>query len=242
MKVAIMQPYLLPYIGYLQLLEYAELFVVFDSVQYIDKGWINRNRILHPSIDKGWQYITYPLSGKSNLRNIKDLKVKRDYDFFSELRGKLSAFKKAPFFKEVNSYLNHLKRITSGLESISEINTMILKDLNESLELSCKIINEVSIDYDKSAVQHPGQWALEIAKALSADSYVNPIGGVDLFVGSEYENQNISLEFLETEIIPYKQYRGYFEPSLSIIDVLLWNGFSGASNLIKSNYLIKNLN
>jgi len=238
MKVAIMQPYLLPYIGYLQLLEYAEIFVIFDSVQYIDKGWINRNRILHPSIDKGWQYITYPLSGKSNLQKIKDVNVKNNYDFFTELNNKLSAFNKAPFFKEVKSYIQHLSQITSGLESISAINTVILESLNDRLEMNCKVINEASIDYNKFDVQHPGQWALEITKALSADCYVNPIGGIELFVASEYEEKNINLEFLKTEIIPYKQYRGYFEPGLSIVDVLLWNGFSETRNMIRKNYTI----
>lgn len=239
MKVAIMQPYFLPYIGYLQLIEYSDKFVIFDSVQFIDKGWVNRNRILHPSTEKGWQYITYPLSGKSNLQSIKDVSVMSDIDFFSELIAKISHFKKAPYFKEVKSYIEHLEKITEGHESISDINSLILRDLNERLELGCEILSESSIDYDRSAVQHAGQWALEISKALNATSYVNPIGGKELFIPGEYRESNIELEFLETDLVPYKQYRGYFEPGLSIIDVLLWNGFLGTKDMITNHYKIR---
>ena len=61
MKLAIMQPYFFPYIGYFQLMNYVDEWVVFDDIQFIDKGWINRNRILHPDPNKSFQYITIPL-------------------------------------------------------------------------------------------------------------------------------------------------------------------------------------
>jgi len=234
-----MQPYLLPYIGYLQLLKHSDKFVVFDSVQYIDKGWVNRNRVLHPSIDKGWQYITYPLSRKSNFNSIRDISVKKDFDFFPDLIAKIVHFKKAPFYKDVFTYIHHLEEIVSEYESISIINTVILNDLNEKLDLQCEIVHESSINYDSSAVKHAGQWALEISKAINAKVYVNPIGGKELFKVEEFNDSNIKLEFLETELVPYKQYRGYFEPGLSIIDVLLWNGFTGAKDMIKNHYIIR---
>lgn len=238
MKVAIMQPYLLPYIGYLQLLHYADKFVIFDTAQYIDKGWINRNRVLHPSIEKGWQYITYSICGQSSYRAIKDIRVEDNYDFFNKVKAQLSSFKRAPYFKDVQLYIENLRDITSGLYFLSDINSVILKDLNLKLELDCEIINESSVEYNKAAVKHPGQWALEISKALSADSYVNPIGGRDLFLPSEYCDAGINLEFLETELVLYKQYRGYFEPGLSVIDLLLWNGFEGTKKMVRENYTV----
>ena len=48
MRIAVMQPYFLPYIGYWQLLRAVDTFVVLDDVNYINRGWINRNRIAVP--------------------------------------------------------------------------------------------------------------------------------------------------------------------------------------------------
>jgi hypothetical protein len=242
MKLAIMQPYFLPYISYLQLLKYADIFVVFDSVQFIDKGWINRNRIMHPNAEKKWQYISYPLSGKSNFASIRDVKVNNNFNLKSNLLGKISSFKKAPFYSDVEEYIHHIDSQISGTEYISEINTIILNNLNDRLNLNCRIIEEINISYDKSKIQHSGQWAVEISKAMSANTYINPVGGRELFKQSEFDQFEIDLEFLKSQHFTYDQNQIQFEPNLSVLDALLWNGFQNTSALIASNYTIEGSN
>ena len=66
-KTAIMQPYFFPYIGYFQLMNTVDLWVAFDDTQFVDKGWVNRNRVLHPEEDKAWQFITFPLSKRGQF-------------------------------------------------------------------------------------------------------------------------------------------------------------------------------
>ena len=109
MKVAIMQPYFFPYIGYFQLLKYVDLWIVFDDIQYIDKGWINRNRILHPQQKKEWQYITIPLDSRKQFSKINDIKIKQEIDWRKSILGQLTFYKKrSKVYKEAISLINNI--------------------------------------------------------------------------------------------------------------------------------------
>ena len=72
MKLAIMQPYLFPYLGYFQLIAAVDKFVFYDDVNFIKNGWINRNRLL---ISGKVNYITIPLSGASSFLKINQVLV-----------------------------------------------------------------------------------------------------------------------------------------------------------------------
>ncbi len=69
MKLAIMQPYFFPYIGYFQLINTVDEFVVYDNIEFTKKGWINRNRILVNGKD---EYITLPIKKDSDFLHVKD--------------------------------------------------------------------------------------------------------------------------------------------------------------------------
>lgn len=236
MKLSIMQPYLFPYIGYFQLFAASDIFVHFDNVQFIDKGWINRNRLLHPSIKKKWQYITYPLANKSNNQPIYNITIDSKFDFFKNLYGKLSAFKKAPYYKELLLILAEIESLTRDETHISNFNFLILNYFNNLFNLNCEIIKVCDIDFDYSSINDPGDWALMISNALGAETYINPINGRDIFNKELFKKLSINLKFLSTEFVTYSQYRGYFEPGLSIIDVLLWNGKQQTQDLIFNSY------
>ena len=80
MKIALMQPYFFPYIGYFHLVDAVDTFYIYDNVQYINRGWINRNRILvngHPT------YITLPIEKTSRYALISDRKISNiEYERF----------------------------------------------------------------------------------------------------------------------------------------------------------------
>ena len=98
MKLGIMQPYFFPYLGYFRLLNSVDRWIAFDEVQFIDKGWINRNRILHTNKSKEWQYITLPLYNKSRFDKISEISIDMQQNWRANILGKLTLYQKiAPF-------------------------------------------------------------------------------------------------------------------------------------------------
>src|SRR6201997_1769206 len=131
MTLAIMQPYLFPYIGYFQLMNAVDEFVVYDNIQYTKKGWINRNRILVNGKDA---YITFPLKKDSDYLDIKDryladdwvLERKKILNRISESYRKAASFEfvypvieKIILFEETNLFKFILNSLTVLKEYLS---------------------------------------------------------------------------------------------------------------------------
>jgi len=220
MRIAIMQPYFFPYIGYFQLINAADRFILFDDVQYIRHGWINRNRILKPVA--GHQYITVPLAGHSRDTLIKDIKAADIANSKHKMLRQLEHYKKiAPYYKTV------IELITDGFAThynlIGEINGHCLKTVCDYIGIDFKIELSSRLNFDYSHVQAAGEWALHISTQLQATTYINPAGGMELFNPGRFEESNIQLQFLQPGIKEYNQHRPDFEPGLSIIDVMMFN-------------------
>ena len=97
MKLGIMQPYLFPYLGYFDLIHCTDRWIVFDTAQYIRHGWINRNRILHPT--SGWQYFIIPVKKQSRNTPICDIQVSDNPGWRARVLGQLEHYRKrAPYF------------------------------------------------------------------------------------------------------------------------------------------------
>ena len=231
MKLAIMQPYFFPYIGYFQLINCVDKWVVFDDTQYIAKGWVNRNRILHPDYEKDWQYFSMPVKKHSHKIRIKDVVVNDNIDWRATLKGKISAYKKrAPYYKETLDFV----------DDCLSCHTPILSEWAvKSLEKTCaylgiffdySVLSKMRIKTEK--VEHAGQWALEIADYMGANEYINPHGGYSIFNEEEFNERNIELHFLRPNLQPYIQRRGRFVAGLSIIDVMMWNDKETIRNML----------
>ncbi len=217
-----MQPYIFPYIGYFQLINHVDKWVIFDDIQYISKGWINRNRILHPDLKKEWQYFTVPVRKHSLESRIKDMEINDDIRWRDELLGKLTSYKKkAPFYAETREFVSDCIRFKCL--NLSEWVEYTLKKTCDYLNISFDYFNFSEMDVNVGNVEHAGQWALEISDAMHADEYINPAGGVDIFTERDFQSRNINLQFLKSNLTPYVQRRGYFVSGLSIIDVMMWN-------------------
>ena len=222
MKLAIMQPYTFPYIGYFQLIFYVDKWVVFDDTQYISKGWINRNRILHPDVKKEWQYFTVPLKTHSRESRIKDVAINDEFEWRNQFLGKLTSYKKkAPFYTETVEFIGDC--ISFRCSSLSEWVVHSLKSTCNYLEIPFNYSIYSKMVINTQNVEHAGQWALEIADALEAAEYVNPPGGYNIFNENEFLERNIELRFLKPNLSPYVQRRGCFVPGLSIVDIMMWN-------------------
>lgn len=231
MRIGIMQPYVFPYIGYFQLINYVDRWVIFDDTQYISKGWVNRNRILHPDVKKEWQYFTIPIKKHSRETRIKDVEINNNLQWRDEFLGKLTSYKKkAPFYNETREFVGDC--LSFDCSNLSQLIEYTLKSTCDYLHIpfDYSVFSQMQINTDN--VEHAGQWAKEIADAMDADEYVNPAGGHMIFHESEFIDVNVQLKFLQTKLSPYVQRRGGFVPGLSIIDVMMWNDASAINELL----------
>lgn len=235
MKLAIMQPYFFPYIGYWQLIHAADRFVLFDDAQYMRHGWVNRNRILKPS--GGWQYILVPLSKHAVTKSIKNVQAHPDRNWKELIIAQLAHYKeKARYFDETNEMVRETL-FSNNEQSIAAINFAIIRKLCAYLDIKKEIIVSSEQNFDYADVGDAGEWALRIAEQIGAAEYINPAAGAELFSREKFSSSNIKLSFLKSQEIVYSQ-RRVFEPSLSIIDVLMFNGIEGTKEFLK-NYSIE---
>jgi hypothetical protein len=235
MRVAIMQPYFFPYIGYWQLIHAADRFVLFDDAQYMRHGWVNRNRILKPG--GGWQYILVPLKKHEVTEPIRNVEAHPDKNWKELIIAQLAHYKKkARYFGETSELVREIL-FGNDEQGIAAIDFAIINKLCAYLGIDREIIRSSEQDFDYSDVGDAGEWALRISEQMGASEYINPAGGAELVDQDKFSSSNIRLSFLKPHDIVYSQ-RGDFEPSLSIIDVLMFNGIEGTKELLK-NYSIE---
>lgn len=229
MKLAVMQPYFFPYIGYWQLIHAADYLVLLDDVQYMRFGWINRNRILKPG--GGWQYILAPIRKHSMSEPIKNIQVHPEKNWKNRIIAQLAHYKKkARYFDETRELVKEAL-FGNSKQDIVAINYAIIEKLCAHLNIESKIIVSSRQGFDYTNVNGAGEWALRIAEQMNAQEYINPISGTNLFDPEKFRSSKIKLSFLKSNEISYEQ-GSTFEPSLSIIDVMMFNGQTETQTLL----------
>lgn len=233
MKYAIMQPYFFPYLGYYSLIQKSDRFILFDDVQFIRHGWIERNRILKPV--EGWQYIAAPLEKMPLGTTIAGCKIRFNEDWREKMMRQLEHYRKrSPFFKDAIQVIH--AAIRPQTDSIVQLNKNILVETCRyiGIPLQIDVFSEMDLDIDPACAA--GEWALNITKKLGGTEYINPVGGVEIFDKSQYESAGIALKFLGNNLSPYSQRRGVFEPGLSIIDAMMFNSPEQIRALVDDTY------
>lgn len=231
-----MQPYFFPYLGYFALIENTDGWIVFDTVQFIRHGWIERNRILKPV--EGWQYINVPLVKHSRDTLIKDVEICQGEDWKSRILRQLEHYKKiAPYYLDVVGFLT--SAFESEFRNISELNTHLLLETCKYLgiKFNYQVYSEMTLKIDP--VNGPGDWALNISKALGVTEYINPPGGIEIFNPKAFEEANIKLTFLKINLYPYIQRKGSFEAGLSILDVMMFNSSKEIREMLENYSLVE---
>lgn len=235
MKLGIMQPYFFPYLGYFSLIKGTDQFILFDSVQFIRHGWIERNRVLKPS--EGWQYLGVPLEKKGLTTSIMETRIRNDEDWRGKIVRQLEHYKKrSPFYNETISVVNSALDIDT--DSIVLLNAHIMRKICGYLgmPLNLGIYSEMKLVIED--VAGPGDWARNISKALGANEYWNPIGGTEIFDRTSFTDAGIALRFLKHNLKPYSQRREIFEPGLSMIDVMMFNSPATISQMLDDYELV----
>lgn len=232
MKLAIMQPYIFPYIGYFQLINAVDKFVIYDDVNFINRGWINRNRILVNGKDS---LFTIPLKEASQNKLINEIEVNWDSNWKNKwLKTLEQSYKKAPYFEAI------LPLIQATLASEKLIFSEIIV---ENLQLICTYLGIGTQIVPSSSIYQNTQLKaqeriLDICLQEQANHYINPIGGMELYNKEVFAEKQIQLNFIKTQAIQYPQFKNEFVPWLSIVDVLMFNSVEDIKSYLDKYELI----
>ncbi|MFX0202819.1 MAG: WbqC family protein [Candidatus Hodarchaeota archaeon] len=220
MKLALMQPYFFPYLGYFDIIKCVDKWIVFDTVQYIRRGWIHRNRILHAK--EGWQYIVVPVKQHAHKNVIKDIMIANEQNWKRRIIGKLQHYnKKAPYFHQTIAFVEDCLAIQEN--SISRLNVSILDKVCARLGIHFDYSFFSEMDLELGPVEEPGDWGLRVSELMGAGEYVNPSGGTRLFNEQKFRDNNIRLTIRNLPPFEYPCIGYEFIPNLSIIDLFMWN-------------------
>ena len=224
-----MQPYFLPYIGYFQLISAVDLFIVYDNIKYTKKGWINRNRFL---LNGGDAIFSLPLQNNSDSLDICNRKLSSEFDAIKILNKFRGAYHRAPYF---NSTFLLLEKIIENKEvNLFNYIYFSIKQICDKLGVHTNILKSSDINIDHSTKSQ--EKVLSLCKAVGATTYVNTIGGVDLYEKEIFSERGVELRFMRSLPIEYPQLGNTFVPWLSIIDVMMFNDLDKIASVIKDGY------
>lgn len=219
MKLAIMQPYIFPYIGYFQLIHAIDKFVFYDDVNYIKQGWVNRNRIL---VNRKDHLFSIPLLKQSSFTHIADTRINiTQFDIWSRKFYKTltQSYKNAPYFEEIFSLVESVLQVKCN--TIGELARTSVLTVCEYLQLERKWVESSKVYHNENLKAQ--ERVLDICKKENATMYINVQGGKALYNHNNFKKENLELLFLKPGSVEYKQKMDEFVPWLSIIDVLMFN-------------------
>lgn len=232
-KIAIMQSYFLPYIGYWQLINCVDEFIVYDNIEYTKKGWFNRNRILETNHDR---LFTIPIKKDSDYLPVNERYLSDDSDkeIARTLRIIESSYRKAPHFSEAYPVIKECFLFPN--KNLFSYNYHSIQVICEYLGIETNIVisSEVDCDHTLKAAEK----VIAICKARNTTMYVNAIGGIDLYNAEEFEANSIELKFIKSRDITYTQFNSPFVPRLSIIDSIMFNGKDETRKLLDEYELV----
>lgn len=229
MKLGIMQPYFMPYIGYFQLIGAVDVFIVYDNIKYTKKGWINRNRMLQNNADV---MFSLPLKKASDSLHVRERELAADFSRDDLLRQLSGAYQRAPQFEPTYTMLEQIVRHEDD---------NLFRYIHNSIVSTCKYLGiqtkiMVSSDFDIDHDLKGQDKVIALCEAIGADNYVNAIGGVELYERSEFGRRGIDLKFINSNPFEYTQYGAPFVSWLSIVDVLMFNSIDVVRSCITNNY------
>lgn len=228
-RLAIMQPYFLPYIGYFQLIAAVDLFIVYDNIKYTKKGWINRNRMLQNGKDV---MFSLPLKSDSDYLDVFERELAPDFNrdkLLSQFKG---VYRRAPYFAQTFPLVEQVVRYEDA---------NLFRFLHHSIVKTCghlgitteiRMSSGIAIDHGLKNQDK----VLALCEVVGASTYVNAIGGMELYSKEAFREKGIDLKFIQSRAFEYAQFDDAFVPWLSIIDVMMFNPLETIKNCISTNY------
>ena len=231
LKIGIMQPYFLPYIGYFSLINAVDKFVLADDLQYIRRGWVNRNKI---KMQGHSQYITVPVKRAPIATQINKMELISPEGSAYVLKRTMEAnYGCCPFFHEIKNLTFDL---LGPIANLSDLNVALIKRVCDYLKIRTPLHMSSKLNGDASLRR---EYRIQsICKTLGCTHYINPIGGINLYSKADFSKLGLTLSFLKMNDIVYPQGKDGFIPFLSIIDVLMWNSSADVRKMLDDYILL----
>lgn len=229
MRVGIMQPYFLPYIGYFQLIDAVDLFIVYDNIKYTKKGWINRNRLLLNGTDA---VFSLPLKKDSDYLDVVQRELSTDFDRAKLLNQFKGAYSRAPYFSETFPLLENIVGHKDDNLFRFIHNGLLQTCQHLGIKTEIRVSSEIPIAHELKSQDK----VLALCKAVGADIYINPIGGMELYAKEDFRENGVELNFIKPQSFEYPQFGSPFIPWLSIVDVMMFNPMDLVHRHIKTDY------
>lgn len=225
-RLAIMQPYLFPYLGYYQLVASVKKFVFLDDVNFIKRGWINRNRLIFSGNPK---YFTVPLLNASQFRKISDIEIAYTSNWQKKILASISqSYCKAPYFHPTFDLVHSI--LGSGEIHISEMAKASVRAVSDLLGLPTQFVDSAKI-YNNASLKAENR-ILDICRQEQTGFYYNLPSGENLYDPATFLQNGIELQFVTSPVFEYFQHATQFHPALSIIDVLMFNSADEIKQLL----------
>ena len=190
-KVACMQPYLFPYLGYFQLINAVNDFIILDDVGYFKKGWLHRNQIL---VNNQPFLFTIPLHKASQNRTIREHEIQNNWSdkFLITLKH---AYSKSPYFDDSWEFVENLI-LSTHCKNIAEAGLHILEQVSVRLNLQTSFMMSSEIDTGDKIKQDR---IIALCKFKNALTYINPIGGKEIGMYHKKDFEPINLKFIQRD-------------------------------------------
>ena len=229
-----MQPYIFPYIGYFQLINSVDRFVVYDDVTFIKQGWINRNNIL---LNGKPHLFSVPLKNASSFTLIRNIELNHNlYKSWKEkfLKTLVQSYKKAPNYEQVFGLISGV--LNKECITISELAVNSIVSTCNYLNIPTEFVLTAA-GYDNDGLKAKDR-VIDICKREHAGAYINPIGGMELYDKADFEQNGLQLNFIKSLPLKYPQNTDEFVPWLSIIDIMMFNDKEQIGLFLKNYELV----
>lgn len=234
-RVAIMQPYFFPYFGYFQLIAAVDTFVIYDDTQFINRGWVNRNRIL---VNGNARWITLPLRKAQLQAQIRDRRFAENIAWHKDkiLKAIRLSYARAPFFSHAFPVIESILNFSD--DHVAQFNAHAIRTLCGYFGIATRMLisSEVGIGEQLSGKDR----VIAIANGLHADMLINPIGGLNLYSSDEFMRHGLTLKFISTQPMAYRQFGDIHLENLSVIDLMMFVGLQEIREGLARYVLIDN--
>ena len=254
MKLAVFQPYFFPYLAYFQLISAVDKFILYDCLNYIRQGWVNRNRLL--LVNGQPVYFVVPIKAQSSYSKICDILIDNQTNWRRKTCKQIEMnYRRSPFFEEVYPFVE--KALTGKEDRLTDLNGATIRAVCAFLEIPTEIVTSDSeyealeIELGKSESDAKTFYlrqqqlddiktirVLEICRKEGAETYINASGGRNLYDKQVFARSGINLLFVRSLPYTYRQRSKEFFPDLSILDVLMNCGKMGTRQLLRNYELI----
>lgn len=227
MKVAIKQPYFMPYLGYFQLVKHVDTYVFYDDVNYYKGGYINRNNVL---VNNCANLIILPVKNSSRNMLINEVEILREDKLYKNaLKTIYMAYKKAPYFDFVYPMIERI--FNSDAIFVSEFAQLSIIEVAGYLNFKTKfIVSSEHFSHNRGIEKE--QRLIDICKEMKAKTYVCDVGGKEIYRRENFLKEGIDMYFFEPQLSAYDQFNNNFVPALSIIDVLMFNSIEKVNAML----------